>query len=281
MAERELYLEMRTDTGKEFAGKIRRQGKIPAVFYGRGKQPSAVLVDTGEALKILHSRTGKNTILTVKSEDQELAGRRALIRESQTDAITDQLLHIDLMEVDKDRPLRVSIPVEITGKPIGLEKGGTLEEHIREIEIFSLPDEIPEQIKIEVSQLDLGDSIHIRDLKLEKFKVLGNPNLAVVSVVAPSKIEEEAAPAAAVEGEAVPGVEGEAVPGAEAGAEAGAKPGEKGAAKLGEKGAAKPGEKVVAKPGEKAGAKPGEKAGAKSEAKAEPARSKGKKPAKS
>jgi len=272
MAERELWLEPRTETGKEYAGKIRRQGKVPGVLYGPGKEPKAVLVDSGQALKIIHSRSGRNTILTLHSKDQELEGRRALIRESQTDAITDQLLHIDLMEVSKERPIRVWIPVEVTGKPMGVEKGGTLEEHLREIEISSLPDEIPQEIKIDVALLDLGDSIHVRDLKPEKVKILSNPNLAVVSVVAPSKIEEEAAPAAVAEGEAVPGVEGEAAP-EEAGAEAGAKPGEKAGAK--------PGEKPGARPAEKAAAKPGEMPGAKPEAKAREARPKEKKSAKS
>ncbi len=163
MAEQELWVESRTETGKEFAGKIRRAGKVPGVIYGRGKEPRAVLIDTAQALKILHSPAGRNTILTLKSDDKELAGRRALIRQSQSDAITEQLLHVDLMEVVKDRLVRVWLPVEVLGRPVGVEKGGTLEAHMREIEIACLPEEIPEHIKIEVSQLDVGDSIHVRD----------------------------------------------------------------------------------------------------------------------
>lgn len=253
MAEKELWVEARAETGKEYAGKLRRQGKIPAVLYGRGREPKALAVESAQVLKILHSRMGRNTILTLHSEDQELNGRKALIRESQIDAITDQLLHIDLMEVTKDRPVRIWVPVEIVGKPVGVEKGGTLEEHMREIEISCLPDEIPEQIKIDVSHLDMGDAIHVRDLKLEKAKILSNPSMAIVSVVAPTRVEEAAPAGAPAEGEAVAPAEGEVAPT--------------------EAGAATP---ASAKPGEKAPAKPAEKAGAK----AEEAKPKEKKPGK-
>jgi len=261
MTEKELWVEPRSETGKEYAGKVRRLGKIPAILYGKGKEPKPALVDSAQVLKILHSRTGKNTILTIHSKDKEMDGRKALIRESQIDAITDQLLHIDLMEVDKERAVRVWVPVEVVGKPVGVEKGGTLEEHMREIEISCLPDEIPEEIKIDVSSLEMGDSIHIRDIKLEKAKILSLPSLAVVSVVAPTK--EEAPAAAVAEGEAAVPAEGEAAA-AEAGAEA----------------PAKPGEKTGAKPGEKVAAKTTDKAGAKPEVKPEPAHPKEKKPGK-
>jgi len=229
MAETELTVESRQALGKEEAGRLRRSGKVPGVLYGPGMQPKPIFTEPGQVFKILNSKTGKNTLLKLKSEDKELDGKRAMIREHQIDALTDRLLHIDLMEVTKDRRIKVKIPIELLGKPVGVDKGGTVEELIRELEISCLPDEIPEGIKVDISQLEIGDALHVKDLKLEKFKVLTDPNLTFVTVAAPQK-EEEAKPAVgAVPGE-VP-AEGAApaeaaAPAAEAGTEAEKKPAE-------------------------------------------------------
>jgi len=229
MAETELTVESRDALGKEEAGRLRRSGKVPGVMYGPGREPKPILTDPAQVLKILHSKTGKNTVLKLKSADKGLDGKKVMIREHQLDAITDQLLHIDLMEVAKDRRIRVQIPIELSGRPAGVDKGGTVEELMREIEVSCLPDEIPEGIKVDISQLDIGDALHIKDLKLENFKILTDPNLTFVTVAAPQK-EEEVKPAV----EAVPGevpaegvapVEG-AAPAAEAGAEGEKKAGE-------------------------------------------------------
>jgi len=110
--------------------------------------------------------------------------------------------------VKEDRPVRVLVPIQLVGKPVGAEKGGTLEEHIRQLEIVCLPSQIPEVIKIDVSELDLGDSIHIRDLKLEGIKVLTEGHLAVATMLAPARAEAEEGEEAEAEGE----VEGEEPP---------------------------------------------------------------------
>ncbi len=208
MQERELWVEPRKELGKGPARRIRQQGKIPAIIYGPGREPAPVVVDPKQVIKILHTPTGKNTILTLKSSEPELEGRKVLIRDYQIDPITDELIHIDLMEVKEDRPVRVLVPIQLVGKPVGAEKGGTLEEHIRQLEIVCLPSQIPEVIKIDVSELDLGDSIHIRDLKLEGIKVLTEGHLAVATMLAPARAEAEEGEEAEAEGE----VEGEEPP---------------------------------------------------------------------
>jgi len=217
MAEQELSVELRKTLGKEESGKLRKAGKLPGVVYGPGREPMAIMTDPGQVLKILRSKTGKNTVVTLKSEDKSLNGKKALIKEHQVDALTDFLVHIDLMEVAKDRRVRVKIPIILEGRPVGVDKGGTVEELIRELEISCLPAEIPEDIKADISNLDIGDSMCIKDLKVDKFKVLVNEHQPFVTVVAPQKIEEEVKPAEVAAAEA--GVEG-AAPGAAAGAEA-------------------------------------------------------------
>jgi len=266
MSDKELKVEARKVLGKEESGRLRVAGKLPGVVYGPGSDPRPVVTDPAEVLRVLRSKSGKNTVLLLKSEDKTLDGKRAMIREHQTDTITDKLIHLDLMEVSKERRIRVSIPIDLEGKPVGVDKGGTVEELLREIEISCLPDEIPgEGIKADISQLDIGDALHVKDLKLEKFKVLTNPNLTFVTVAAPQK-EEEVKPAA----EAVPGeipaegaVEG-AVP-----AEAAAAEGEAAAPAKGKEAApAKGKEAAPAKGKEAAPAKGKEAAPAKPETKA-------------
>jgi len=201
MTERELWVERRKETGKGPARRVRREGKIPAIIYGPGREPVPVVVDPKQIIKILQIPTGKNTILTLKSSEPELEGRKVLIRDYQIDPIIDELIHIDLMEVKEDRPVRVQVPIQLVGKPIGVEKGGTLEEHIRQLEIVCLPGQIPEVVKIDVSGLDLGDSIHIRDLKLEGIKVLTEGHLAIATMLAPVRVEAEAGEGEEAEGE--------------------------------------------------------------------------------
>jgi len=216
MAEQELTVETRAILGKEESGRLRRSGKVPGVVYGPGVEPKSIVTDPVAVISILRSKSGKNTLVRLKSPDQSLNGKKVLIREHQFDAITDILLHIDLMEVAKDRRIRVAIPIVLTGRPVGVDNGGTIEEHIREHEISCLPDEIPESISADITKLDIGDSLKISELKLENIKILADPNQPFVTVVAPQK-EEEVKPAEAVEG--VPGEEGvvpaEGVPGAE------------------------------------------------------------------
>jgi len=207
MAEQELNVEPRSVLGKEEAGRLRRSGKVPGVVYGRGSEPKSIVADPVAVINILHSKKGKNSLVTLKSADGSLNGRKVLIREHEFDAITDILLHIDLMEVAKDRRVRVRIPIVHTGRPAGVDKGGTIEELIRELEISCLPDEIPESIAADVTSLEIGDSLYISDLKLENIKVLADPHQPFVTVVAPQK-EEEVKPAEAAA--AVPGEEGAA-----------------------------------------------------------------------
>ena len=260
MAERELNVETRDSLGKEESGRLRRSGKLPGVIYGPGSETMPIMTDPADVVKILHSKAGKNTVLKLKSTDKKLNGKQAMIREHQMDALTDRLLHIDLMEVAKDRSIRVKIPIEVEGKPVGVDKGGTVEQLLREIEISCLPGEIPEGIKVDISQLDIGDALHIKDLKLEKFKILTSESLTFVTVAAPQK-EEEVKPAA----EAVPGeVPAEGVP-AE-GAEAAAP----GAEAEGKEATAGKGKEAVAGKGKEAAAGKGKEAPA-GKGKAEPA----------
>jgi large subunit ribosomal protein L25 len=149
-------------------------------------------------------------------------GRQVLIKELQRDPISGAYLHADLYAVDLKETIHISIPVQLKGTPIGVTlSGGILDHATRELDVECLPDAIPEEFAVDVSELEVGDSLHVRDIKvLEGVEILNDPDVSIVSVVAPAVVEEEAPEEEeeeGVEGEAAPEGEGEAA--AEEGAE--------------------------------------------------------------
>ncbi len=193
----------RTETGKNCNRRLRAQGSIPGVLYGAGKPPVAVSVSPKEIASILKSGAGENTLF-----DLELAGsrRKVILKEFQVEPLKDRLLHADFYEVALDRPLHVSVHVELQGLPVGVKtQGGLLDFVTRELEIECLPLDIPAKIVVDVSSLELGRHLRVSDLALgDKVKVLTGADVVVAHVVAP-KAEVSAtaeAEAAAVAAEA-------------------------------------------------------------------------------
>jgi len=214
VGEYSIVAEERIGTGKGANRKLRATGRIPAVVYGRGKPARQLTLDPSPLAKMLRaSHSGINTLIDLKVGPQETV---VLVREIQRDPVSGRWIHADLFEVDLQKTIEVRVPLHIVGKPKGVENGGILDHPLREVEIECLPRAIPDSVEVDVSDLDVGDSIHVRDLALpEGATMLSDGALAVASVVLP-KAEEEAKPAeaAAVAAEA-------AAPGAAAPAPAG------------------------------------------------------------
>jgi large subunit ribosomal protein L25 len=192
----------RDGRGKNEANRLRASGKIPAVFYGPGKDGKgpegvAVTVDPKAVLRILHSDSGANTLINLKLEGAEA---RVMVREYQLDPVTHHLLHADFYQLAMDKAIVVTIPVVIKGESKGVKvQGGLLDFVTREIEVECLPTDIPENIVVDVSELMLHESIRVRDLPVEsKWKAMSDGETMLVHVVMP-KVEEEPA-AAATEG---------------------------------------------------------------------------------
>lgn len=216
MSENQLTVEPRTGIGKGRARKLRAAGRIPAVCYSPGDRATALQLDPAALDRLLRkSSAGMNTLIDLAGGG--LDGKVVLVKELQRDPVKGDLLHADLYAVDVDKAIEVQIPVHVVGTPVGVTfGGGILDFPLREIEVLCLPRAIPESLSIDVSALQVGDSIHVRDIALPPgVELVSDPDLSVVSVVLPSKPEEEA-PAAevAVEGEAAP-AEGAAAAAAE------------------------------------------------------------------
>jgi large subunit ribosomal protein L25 len=172
---------------KNHARRVRKEGKIPAVVYGAGKESQPVTVDPRHVLRILHSDTGHNTIFDLAMNG---GATKAMIVDWQYEPIKGHLLHIDLKRIAMDKVLRVSIPITLQGVPAGVKtEGGILEQMLREVEIECLPGDIPSHIDVDVSELTFGKVIRVEDLPHNpKLKFLTEANQPVAHV---TSVKEE------------------------------------------------------------------------------------------
>src|SRR5215475_5852530 len=247
------------------AKKLRSNGRIPAVIYGRQAKPQSLEVDAKEMENLIHHSISENLLVDLAVKDDGRSKRLALVQEVQHHPLSGNILHVDFHEVAEDEKVTIKVPVETTGEAAGVKTGGGVLEHVLfKIKARALPKDLPEVITVDVSNLNIGQAIHLGEIQAPPgVEIIGDKKVPVIAVAAPRTEEEEAAEAAAAA--AAPGEvemikekkeEGEAAPagkGAEKGAAA--KPGEKApAAKPGEKGAAAekaPEKGAAAKPAEK------------------------------
>jgi large subunit ribosomal protein L25 len=213
----------RNTKGKNEARRLRAAGKIPATLYGAQKAgdqpaPESVAVDPKPLMRILHSPSGLNTLISLKLTGA--GDSRVLVKNVQFDPITNHPLHADFYRVNMDRKITVTVPVVLKGDARGVKQdGGVLDFVHREIEVETLPANIPDSIEVDVSDLGIGDSIHVRDVASNAaWTPISDPDMMIVHVVVIKVVEE--APAAAA---AAPGAEG-AVAAPVAGAPAAAAP---------------------------------------------------------
>jgi large subunit ribosomal protein L25 len=239
MQRMDLEAEQREKSGKGVARALRRAGRIPAVLYGDGKS-SLLSVSPGDLVKILKSESGENALINLKIQGgKTVEARTAILRDFQKDPITGTILHADLFEINMNKPIRVRVPILVTGEQSeGVKEGGVLQHNLREVEIECLPSMIPDHLNVDATHLKIGESIHVRDLQVQEgVRVLEDRDLAIVSVAAPmseAKLEEilAGAPAETKEPELIgKKKEEEGEPGAAPEAGAAGKPGEKAEAK--------------------------------------------------
>jgi|694.fasta_scaffold28245_6 large subunit ribosomal protein L25 len=213
MEQLNLNVELRNGTGKSVTRKLRAMGKLPGVVYGLGKN-MLITVDPRPVKKLLLEEGGRNKTLNLKGEGLE--GRYALIKDYMVDPVSRQLLHVDLLEIDINKKIDVTVQLNFIGKAAGVGEGGVLNIVERTIAIRCLPTAIPKHIDVDVSALQIGDSIHLDQLSLPAgIEKVSHTNPTLVGVVPPAK-EEEATPSltAAAEPEVItakkPEADGEA-----------------------------------------------------------------------
>ena len=197
-----LTAERRQETGTGAARKIRQAGKIPAVIYGRGREPEALMVPQTEAEKVLKESGGGSTIIELSVDGKPI---RTLIREIQRHPTRKNVTHLDFLEVHAGEKIKLAVPVHLVGSPDGVRNaGGVLEQFLREIEIEVLPRNIPEHIELDVTDLRVGRSLHVSDLSVENAELLVEADTTVCTVVPPRVEEEPVVEVAEEEGVAEP-----------------------------------------------------------------------------
>ncbi|HET7747395.1 MAG TPA: 50S ribosomal protein L25/general stress protein Ctc [Vicinamibacteria bacterium] len=191
----------RAETGKNVNRRLREQGLIPGVVYGKKKDPVPVAVSPKEIGAILRSKTGESTLFDL---DLDGTRRKVILKEYQVEPVKGKLLHADFYEVALDKPIEVRVHVELVGTPVGVKtQGGVLDWLLREVEVSCLPTDIPEKISADISHLEIGKHLRVADLVApEKVEIVTEPDVVVAHVVAPRaeeeapKVEEVAAAAA-------------------------------------------------------------------------------------
>lgn len=190
----DLKTNIRKTTGNGPARRLRRSGQIPAVLYGPGKESILLSVDASEFEKVLKKSISGQVLLNLIIQNGETATRSAMVQELQTHPVSRDFLHIDFFEIAMDRKIKVKVPVVITGKSKGVEEGGILQIVRRELDMLCLPLRVPESIEIDISDLGIGDSIHIGAIALESdIEALEEDHFTIVTVVSPTieEVEEE------------------------------------------------------------------------------------------
>lgn len=208
-----LTAKKRTEIGKEYAKRYRREGFIPSIIYGQGQNIN-ILVNQKDFNKLTHHIT-KSTVINLDLEGKNFD---VLIKEYERDYLKDNFIHIDFYELNKDKVAVFKIPFRLAGNPMGVREGGILVKHLIEVTVECLPKDAVSSIEVNIEPLNIGDSIHIRDLKFdEKLKVLSHGDEVIVHISGKEKdldvqaVETEAVAGEAVAGEAAAATEGEAV----------------------------------------------------------------------
>jgi large subunit ribosomal protein L25 len=219
-----IDVEPREDTGKNACRRLRAEGKLPGIVYGLDVAPYAVSLSRRRVETVLRGEAGRNAMvkLALPGGSEQ---RAVMIRELQRDPLSEQLLHVDFVRVDLDKPVHVNVPVRLEGLPEGVKTdGGVLDFMHRTIEVSCLPTRIPEAFVVDVTSLHIGQHVAVSDIAIEEgVEILEHAETIIAGVAAPRKEEEvavaadaeieEGAEAAAAEGEGAP-AEGEAEPAA-------------------------------------------------------------------
>jgi len=192
-----LNIELRDKTGKGICRRLRNKGMVPAVVYGKGIDPVAVAVSHKELGLAIAGEGGRNHLITLKG-DNTLDGNVVIVSDLLKDCLKGTLLHVDLHKINLEEKVKVSVAVSLAGTAAGVKEGGMLDFVMHAIEIECLPTQIPEHLDVDVTNLKIGESLHVGDLKLPAgIKVLDDAKATVVSILGKSR--EEAAETSAAE----------------------------------------------------------------------------------
>ncbi|NWF50495.1 MAG: 50S ribosomal protein L25 [Ignavibacteriaceae bacterium] len=198
MEKKVLDAKIRTITTKKSRNDLRRNARIPGVYYSKKDQPLAIDVAENSLKPLVF--TSETHLISLQISGQE--ERECIIKDVQFDPVTDEIIHFDLLGLIKGEKINIEVPVQLTGSAIGVKEGGVLQHQMHKIEISCLPKDIPEHITVDVTALRIGDAIHIKDLNFENITFVDSPDSIIVSVTH-AKVEKEPVTTEAAEQEPI------------------------------------------------------------------------------
>jgi large subunit ribosomal protein L25 len=199
MADTTLVAELRSDKGSRPAGRLRREGRLPGVVYGLGEEAQSVTVNAHQLGTILSSKSGANTLITLKIDG---ADQLALARQIQRDAVKGILVHVDFIRVRADQTIQAEVRIDLIGDAEGVSQGGMLEQMMHTLTVEGKPGQLPNEISHDVTVLELGDQLHVKDLAIPAgITVVNDPEDLIATISQPRGLEEEEAAAEGEEGE--------------------------------------------------------------------------------
>ncbi len=207
MADNTLVAEQRSDFGSRPAGRLRRDGLVPAVVYGLATDTLNVAVPARELGHILQGDGGVNTLITLQLDGDDVL---TLARQIQRDPLRGDFVHVDFIRIRRDVAVAAEIPVHLVGEATGVRDGGLLEQLVFSLQIEAKPEAIPNNIEVDVSELEIGDQLRIADLRLPADVAVQHEADELVAQVVRPRVAEEPEPAEGEEGEVAEGEEGEA-----------------------------------------------------------------------
>jgi large subunit ribosomal protein L25 len=200
MADATLPAERRTAAGKRPAGRLRREGLVPAVVYGLNEENVSVTVSSRELTHILGGPSGVNTVITLKLDGKD---QLALARQIQRNPMKGTLIHVDFIRIRADQAIQADVPVHLVGDAEGVNRGGVLEQMLHAVSVEAKPADVPDSLEIDISALEIGDSVRVSDLTIPAGVTVRNePEDLVAQISAPRVAEVEEAAEGAEEGEA-------------------------------------------------------------------------------
>lgn len=222
MGRPQLNAVSRAPGNSRVAGRMRKQGLVPGIVYGKTQQPVLVTINRAELIKFFNARAGEHGLLDLKVQGEGKAGweKPVLVKALQRDPVLGHIVHIDFHAITLTEQVRVKVPVELIGVPVGVKQdGGLLEHFLRDVEVECLPTDIPKQIDFDIAELKIGDTIHAKDLPVPKgARITSEPDSVIASVHAPKAEKAEEVTEAAAEPEVIrekkveEGAEGEGKP---------------------------------------------------------------------
>ena len=203
----------RTAKGKGPARQARMNGQIPGVVYGEGKDAVDLLLDKHDFEVMIHHQTGEEVLIDLQIEDDAALSGPVLVRDIQHHPVSEAYMHVDFMRIDVEKPVEIHVPVEIVGRSQGIVMGGTPDQHMHRILIEALPANVPEALEVDITELNIGERLYIREVTApEGVTILTPGDRSVIAIRAPRVVTEDKTDAVdeAAEGAAEEGAEAEA-----------------------------------------------------------------------